>query len=78
LESGKQPLVRTSAKQEAGSADAHADEAKAARAEARRKQAEQKRAEKDEAEREKLAKANPEPPPQQATFQWPWDYWFNE
>ncbi len=76
----KAPLVKASTRHDAKpadkSADALSDEAKAARAEARRKRGEKRRAEKDKTEREKLAKAKQEPPPQQATLQWPWNYWF--
>jgi hypothetical protein len=61
-------------------ADAMSPEEKAARAAARRKLAEKRRAEKAEkekVEREKLAKAKQQPPPQQATAQWPWSWFGN-
>jgi hypothetical protein len=63
-------------------ADAASTEAKAARAAARRKLAEKRRAEKEKAEKEKaekekLAKAKEQPAPQQATLQWPWNWFGN-
>jgi hypothetical protein len=71
-------LVKSEARPEPKAADAMSPEAKAARAEARRKLAEKRKAEKAEkekAEREKLAKQ--QSPPQQATLQWPWNWFGN-
>jgi hypothetical protein len=59
-------------------ADAASVEARAARAAARRKLAEKRKAEKEKAEKEKLAKAEEQKPEaQQATLQWPWE-WFGK
>ena len=66
-------VVKASARPDAKSAEAADAKAAAARAAARRKLAEKKKAEKEQAEKaEKIAKAKQQP--QQATFQWPWNW----
>jgi hypothetical protein len=65
--------VKAGARPEAKPADTMTAEEKAARAAARRKLAEKRRAER--AEKERAAKAKPQP--QQATLQWPWNWFSN-
>jgi hypothetical protein len=68
-------VVKAGARPEAKPADTMTAEEKAARAAARRKLAEKRRAEK--VEKERAAKAKQQPQPQQATLQWPWNWFSN-